>query len=241
MEKKRCSSQQLKEGRSCAVQRGPDGQGTPSESLAVKKRKKKKKAGASESTEISGEAPPLSFHSHQQTAPCPTKKQFPGKDFHLSAQPHPILFSCIIHDSLSIGGSHCSSELSSNSSIGRPVATDPAAGSSCSSLETSQPPSKTSRSSEHPPHSKSTSNGGASPLKLKPPSTLSDGDEDGLPAVSGTRDSLRWEERFSDEEREGERVEEYKKNRRKRYTKHFRVLQQTAHPSPFYTPSESLS
>ena len=58
---------------------------------------------------------------------------------------------------------------------------------------------------------------------------------------SDTIESLRWNRECSDEERERERVEEYKRNRRKRYTRHFRVLQQPTQPSPFYAPSESPS
>ena len=80
MEKRRCSSQKLKQSGSCAVHKGPDGRGVVSESsdsAAGKKRKKKNKAPEKETA---GEAPPLSFICRQESASRQTKKHYPGKN-----------------------------------------------------------------------------------------------------------------------------------------------------------------
>ena len=82
MEKRRCSSQKLKQSGSCAVHKGPDGRGVAlesSDSAAGKKRKKKNKA-LTKVLETAGEAPPLSFICRQESTSRPTKKHYQGKN-----------------------------------------------------------------------------------------------------------------------------------------------------------------
>lgn len=77
-------------------------------------------------------------------------------------------------------------------------------------------------------------------IQPSPKETLSDHDREKLRQPNAHEESLRWENQCSDEEKERERIELYKRNRQKRYGKQFRS-QQLPQCNPFYTPSESIS
>lgn len=61
-------------------------------------------------------------------------------------------------------------------------------------------------------------------------------------SVPSMLESLRWDQEYSDEERERERIEVYKSNRRKRYEKALEERRtQVMKKNPYYTSSESVS